>query len=128
MIEILHDAPQDVLTISATGQVTADDYKNVLIPAVERHIRRYGHVPILCIVGPKFEGISAGAAWEDLKFGVSHWSDMGRLAVVSDVGWIRDSALLISPFFHAPVRVFAYADLDSARQWLAEPPPAAISA
>ncbi|RKZ98026.1 MAG: STAS/SEC14 domain-containing protein, partial [Gammaproteobacteria bacterium] len=44
MIEILTDYPEGILAFSATSEVTADDYKNVLVPAIEKSIEQYNKI------------------------------------------------------------------------------------
>lgn len=39
MINQLNDLPENVIGIAASGEVTADDLKNVLIPAVNHHMK-----------------------------------------------------------------------------------------
>ena len=50
-----------VVTVTATGTVTHDDYKDVLIPEVERQIKAQVPVRLLYVLGPEFDGYSAGA-------------------------------------------------------------------
>jgi hypothetical protein len=58
--------------------------------------------------------------WEDAKLGIGHWSDWGRIALVTDVGWIAESARLFTPLFHHPVRVFANAERQAAQRWISQ--------
>ena len=121
MIEILPGYPDDVLGISGVGRVTANDYRDVLIPEAEARIARHGTVRILYYLGSKYEGLDPAAVWSDLKFGLSHWSKFGRIALVTDVAWIRDEAHLFAPFFHHAFRIFGAAELDAASAWIWTP-------
>ncbi len=47
MIEIMQGLSENVIAVSVSGEVTGEDYKNVLIPAVEDKIKKYGKVLIL---------------------------------------------------------------------------------
>ncbi len=118
MIEILPGYPDDVLAISGSGHVTANDYRIVLIPEAEARIARHGSLRILYYLGPEYQGFDPTAAWSDLEFGLSHWSKFGRIALVTDVGWIRNAARLFAPFFHHAIRVFEAAELDEASAWI----------
>lgn len=120
MLEILKDYPDNVLAVSGTGRVTADDYRDVLIPEANRRIGKHGAIRLFCYLGPKFEGLTAGAAWADLKLGVSRWHQIGRMAVVTDVAWIKDAVLLFAPIFHHPVRTFANDEFEAAHSWIIE--------
>ncbi|HWA30720.1 MAG TPA: STAS/SEC14 domain-containing protein, partial [Rhizomicrobium sp.] len=65
----------------------------------------------------------AGAAWEDTKLGIAHWGDWGRLAVITDTGWITDAVRLFAPLFHHPVRAFPNAEVEAAKAWITETGP-----
>ena len=118
MIEILQGYPDEVLAISGTGRVTERDYRDILIPEADARIARHGSVRILYLLGPGYEGFDPAAAWSDLKFGVSRWSKLGRIALVTDVVWIREAARLFAPFFHHALRVFSVGELDEASSWI----------
>ena len=118
MIEILKDYPDTILAVSGTGRVTSEDYRDVLIPEVEARIAKHEHIRLFCFLGPDFDGLTAGAAWADLKLGLSRWNAFGRIAVVTDAGWIADAVRLFAPFFYHPVKVFPVADCKSARSWI----------
>lgn len=64
------------------------------------------------------EGLTAGAAWSDLKLGFSRWKQISRMAVITDAVWVRDNVRLFAPIFHHPVRTFAHADLKLAANWI----------
>ena len=118
MIEVLQDYPDDVLAISGSGRITADDYRSVLVPEAEARIGRHGSVRILYYLGPKFRGFSSSAVWSDMMFGLSNWSKFGRIALVTDVEWIRASAHLFTPFFHGALRIFGAAEMRMASAWI----------
>jgi len=118
MMDILPGYPDGVLAVSGAGRITADDYRKVLVPEAEARIARHGSVAILYYLGPKVQGFSSSAVWTDLVFGLSHWSKFGRIALVTDVEWIRGSALLFSPFFRGGLRVFGAGELNAASAWI----------
>lgn len=120
MLRILSDFPDDVLAVSASGEITAADYRDILLPAI--HAKLAGHKPLRVFyeIGPDFTGMQAGAMWEDAKLGFGHLGDLGRAAVVTDVGWIATSMRLFAPLMRQPVRIFPLARREEARRWLLE--------
>jgi hypothetical protein len=118
MLQILPDFPDDVLAVEWLGEVTADDYRNVLVPAALAKIAEHKHLRLLAILGVSFKGISAGAIWQDAKLGIGHWSDFTRVALVTDIAWIRDSMRLFAPLFPGIVRLFPNAERDAAKAWI----------
>ena len=89
MIEKLKGFPANVLAFACRGQVTRRDYDSVLIPAVEAALKGHDKVRLYYETGPDFIGIEAGAVLEDFKVGVEHLGRWERVALVSDVEWIR---------------------------------------
>jgi len=122
MLERINDLPAGVDGIKATGKVSSKDYQDVVQPMLD-DVRRDGRrLRFLYQVGPEFEGFTPGAAWEDAKVGLHFMRLFDGCAVVTDVGWIRDSVRLASFLMPCPVRVFAVRDRDQAVDWLASLP------
>lgn len=118
MIEILEGYPDDVLAISASGKISAEDYRGVLIPEAEDRLRRHETLKFIYRIGPNFESFTPGAMLEDAGFGVEHMGRFGRTALVTDVKWITEASKVFAPFFHVPFRVFEDNEFDKAREWI----------
>jgi hypothetical protein len=58
------------------------------------------------------------ALWDEPEFGVKHWHDFSRIAIVSDHRLIRSATALFTPFFPAKVKIFGLAELETAKQWI----------
>jgi hypothetical protein len=122
MLERIKDVPASVVGIKATGKVSSKDYQDLVQPMLDEARRDGRRVRFLYQVGPEFEGFTPGAAWEDAKVGLHFMRLFDGCAVVTDVGWIRDSVRLASFLMPCPVRVFAVQDRDKAVEWLASLP------
>jgi hypothetical protein len=120
MLHLLPGFPEDVLAVSAAGEVTGEDYRQILVPATAARLKTQNPLRLFFHLGLEFSGMRAGAMWEDAKLGFGNWNDWGRFAVVTDVAWIADAARLFAPFFHHPLKVFANADYEVARRWISE--------
>jgi SpoIIAA-like len=119
MFKPITGLPMDVVGLSATGTITGDDYEHMLIPLMRDTMAAHGKVRMLLHFGPDFTGYSASAMWEDTKFGLTHLGDFSRLAVVTDVAWLRHAVRLFAPFMRCPVSVFANNDMETAKAWIA---------
>jgi hypothetical protein len=87
MLNPLPDLPPGVIGFEVAGKIEKDDYENVLLPAIQKATS--GDEVRIVVVMPKFEGLSGGAFWQDLKMGVEHWGKWKRIALVTDVDWMR---------------------------------------
>ena len=89
MIEQLTDFPGNVVAFLCTGRVTKADYETVLVPAVAGALRTHRKVRLYYETGADFSGLDRGAAWEDFKVGMENITRWERVAVVTDVEWIK---------------------------------------
>ncbi len=121
MIEVMNDLPERVLGLKASGEVTAEDYKTVLVPAIEEQLTKHKKVRLLYVIGHEFKGYTGGAAWEDAKVGMKHLTSFERVAVVTDVDWIENVIKAFGFAVPGEVRVFDGDDFEEARQWISEP-------
>ena len=121
MITSITGLPDNVLGFTAHGEVTAEDYRSVLIPAVEAKLSKVDQVRMLYVLGEGFEGITSAAAWEDTKVGLKHLTQLNRIAVVSSVDWINTSIKAFGFMMPCEVRVFENSDLQDAITWISEP-------
>jgi hypothetical protein len=88
-------------------------------PAIEAAIAEHGKIRLVFELGPKFDGYSAGAAWEDLKLWAPHLSKWERCAVVTDHRLIADAIRAFALLMPGEVKVFAVSGLDEALGWAA---------
>jgi hypothetical protein len=121
MLEPLQGLPDGVIGFEATGEIHTDDYQQVLLPAIREVLDRDDERGIrLVMVFPSFEGISAGAGWQDLKMGVEHFTKWKRLALVTDVDWMTHLTTLFGWMTPGEVKRFSLAERDAAVAWAAE--------
>jgi hypothetical protein len=121
MLKCIIDLPDNVLGIEASGKVTAEDYQTVLVPALEAKLRKIKKVRLLYVAGDTFEGYTGEAAWQDAKVDLMHWTQFDRIAVVTDVDWIRNSTMFFGFSMPSEVHTFAFDDLHKALEWVSEP-------
>ncbi len=119
MLQQLSDVSEPVLGFRASGELTADDYRAVLLPAVEAALQTEGKVRLLYILGEDLQGFSAGAAWQDTKVGVEHVTRWEKIAVVSDKDWLRHSVDVFGYLIPGEIRAFPASEEAEARTWIA---------
>lgn len=117
MLKLIEGMPPDVPAIEATGKVTHEDYRTILIPKAEAMMAR-GPIRMLYVIGKEFTGYELEALWDDGAFGIKHWHEFRRIAVVADQAWLRATISMFTPFFPAEMRLFALAELHEAKDWI----------
>jgi len=116
------DAPEGAQGFRVFGEVTKRDYDEVLIPLIRDAIEAGEELRFLCQVGPDFEGYEAGAVWDDiktgLKYGVGDHSSWKRIALVTDIDWVRSLAGLFGWMTPGELKLFSLDEIDRAKAWV----------
>lgn len=120
MVEQIPGLPDNVLGFTAKGTVTARDYESVIIPAVETLHAQHSKVRFLYHLGDEFSGIEPAAVWDDTKLGIKHLTGWERMAIVTDVEWIRGAVRVFGLAMPGNVRVFHNRELAEATRWVTE--------
>ena len=118
MIEHLSNFPDDVLAFICKGRVTKADYDSVLVPAVVKALEKQKKVRLYYETGADFSGIDPGAVWADFKLGMEHLTRWERVAVVTDVEWIKQTMRLFSFLMPGVTKSFPTSEAAQAREWI----------
>jgi hypothetical protein len=118
MIEALRDFPDNIIAVACKGHVTRNDYETVLVPIVEKAIERHDKIRLYYQIGSDFDGIDPGAVWEDFKVGVEHLLRWERIAVVTDVDWIRHTMRAFGFLIPCEMKIFPTSEAAKARDWI----------
>jgi hypothetical protein len=122
MIEQLKDFPANVMAFVCKGKVTKDDYETVLVPAVSEALKKHDKVRLYYETAGDFSGIDPGAVFTDFKVGMEHFTRWERIAVVTDVDWIKHTMQFFSFMMPAQMRIFPLSQTAEARAWIAANP------
>jgi len=117
MIKELSGLPAGVIGFEAGGRLQAEDYRDVILPALERAAAT-GEVRFVVVI-PEFQGMSGGAVWQDLKVGVEHLRAWKRIALVTDIEWMEHMTTLFAWMTPGEVKHFPLAQRDAAIAWAA---------
>jgi hypothetical protein len=118
MVETLQTDSPGILAFKFSGKLHDEDYKT-FVPIVDAAVEAHGKIRLLAWFD-QLEGWDMHAAWDDLKFGISHYSAFDRLAVVGDKRWEEWSTRFARPFIDAKVEYFDASEMDAAWAWIRE--------
>ena len=121
MFEVMDGLNDGVVGVTAVGTIGREDYESTLLPLIDEAVAEHGKIAAVIVLGPEFEGYSAGAAFDDMRLGFDHATAFRRIAVVSDNEWIRNGAAALMYLFPGKAKGFATADVDAAKAWASEP-------
>lgn len=116
--EPIDGLPSDVIAFKVKGTVTSQDYETMLTPLVEERLKQHDKLKVLCVMDDDFGSFTAGAMWDDARLGFMHYSDFAKLALVTDIGWVRTATKFFAPLIPSEVHVFDLDQLDNAKAWV----------
>jgi hypothetical protein len=117
MIQIIDGLPDNVVGIIAKGRVTNNDCDEILRPAMENTLKRHDKVRLYYQIGCRFPG----AAWENLRVGIEYIPQWERVAIVTDVGWVRHTVNAFRFLIPGEVRVFTSNEAYEGCAWISAP-------
>jgi hypothetical protein len=117
MIKQLSGLPAGVTGFEISGKVQAEDYRDVVVPAVLQAAAK-GEVRFLIVI-PEFKGMAGGALWQDLKLGLEHLRAFKRIALVTDIEWVHHLTGLFGWMTPGETKIFSTAERDEAVAWVA---------
>lgn len=121
MVEKIDDMPAGTIGFRASGKLTIEDYRDVLVPGLRGAVES-GEVRMLFVLSD-FEELEPRAWLEDAKTGIelgflkhSAWK---RSAIVSDAEWVKKAMRLFAWMTPGEVMVYDLDQEDEARTWVA---------
>jgi hypothetical protein len=117
MIEQLTHVPINVAAFRATGTITEDDFKLVVIPAMSRMAERVGQVNYLLVLDTSISNFSFGAWMQEILLGLRHLTRWKRVAIVSGSDGIAALTDLFSVFVPGEFRGFYHEQMQVAIEW-----------
>ncbi|MCB9228523.1 MAG: STAS/SEC14 domain-containing protein [Deltaproteobacteria bacterium] len=113
-----NSSSEDVVIISASGQISAEDYQEVILPVLEKFQTSGKKARLLLHFGDDFKGYTAKGAWEDARVGLRYMHAIDRCALVSDLPWMRNIAHITGSLIPCAVNTYTNDQLSEAKKWL----------
>ena len=114
MLELIDGLPGNVVGIAVSGRLTLQDCQDVLVPAMQKSLKRHEKIRLYYELNSRFPG----AAWDELDLGLEHASRCERVAIVTDIGWVRLTVKALRFLIPSEIRVFATEQADEGRAWI----------
>jgi hypothetical protein len=118
MLELIEGLPKNVIGIAASGKVTMKDCHDVLMPAIKKSLKWHDKIRLYYELNSRFPG----SAWDDLDLGLEHASCCERVAIVTDIGWVRLTVKAVRFLIPAKIRVFSTDQAEEGRAWITARP------
>ena len=120
MIEVLPQSNGNLLVVKATGKLTNQDYKEVLIPHLESIVHEYGRARFIMDLSTDFHGWHVAAMWDDVRFGVAHRNSFEKMAVVGGPKCVEWGTKLAKLIMNGEIKCYPANAYDEAYEWVNE--------
>lgn len=120
MLTALDNMPAGAIGFRASGQVSAEEGRKVLSPAIEAARSRGSKLRFLYFADEAFAGYESGRIWDDAVFGSRHFADFEKIAFVSDKDAYRRAVATLDGLMPAALKVFRAREIEKAKAWLAK--------
>ncbi len=117
MITELKNLPSNLVGFKAEGEITKDDFTNVVMPRVQELIDRIDKLNYLLVIDTDLSKFTLGSWVADAAIGVKHLLKWNRAAIVSDKEGVRIFTDLFSKVMVGEFKGFEKKDLQQAIDW-----------
>jgi hypothetical protein len=116
MIEIVEGLPDNVVGIIVKGRLTRHDCSEILLPRLQKSREWHYKLRLYYEIRARFPG----AAWEEIDLGIEHLPQWERVAIVTDVAWIKHTVQALRLLIPGEIRVFATSQTPEGLAWITD--------
>jgi len=117
MISIINDAPENVAAFNATGEITKEDFENLVIPYVKTKVEEFGELNYLLNLDTDLGNFTAGAWLQDAFLGIKNITKWNRAAIVTDKEGVQNFTDIFSVVMPGEFKSFPKENLYNALYW-----------
>lgn len=117
MITTILEAPENVAAFSATGEITREDFENLVIPHVKKKVEQFNELNYLLYLDTDLDNFTAGAWFQDLLLGMKNLTKWNRAAIVTDKEGVQNFTDAFSVLMPGEFKSFPKENLYNALYW-----------
>lgn len=117
MISVINDAPENVAAFNATGDVTKEDFDNIVIPHVKSKVEKFGELNYLLYLDTDLRNFTMGAWLQDAFLGIKNITKWNRAAIVTDKEGVQKFTDIFSVVMPGEFKSFPKENLYNALYW-----------
>lgn len=119
MIELKSGIPDHVVAARITGDISGQEFDTLFKPAVDAVLAKYARANIILELPEGVPGRKAGKdLWSSGKLSMADLRQFDKLALVSDLDWVRKVTGMFGLFAPCTMKRFAADAFDDALQWV----------
>lgn len=118
MISKINDLPANMIGFRATGDVTAEDFQNTVIPDVKEFLKTQDNLNYMLVLDTDVKNFTSGAWISDAWLGLKELTKWNRSAIISDSQTIKVLTDIFSKVMIGEFKVFEHSEYDRAVAWV----------
>ena len=119
MIKLIENLGDKVIGFDFSDNVTAKEYEEIIFPAIENHSKNQSKMRLVCHFANKTR-FDFGAMWDDTVMGLKHYFNWGKIAIVSDIGWLNHTLEVMGFLLPGHMKTYCNGEFQKAIDWLNE--------
>ncbi len=120
MIEIITSLPEHVAAFRATGRVTKDDYRKILMPEVDQIAKKFRKLSFLLLLETDVSNFTIGAWIHDALVGLKHITQWQKIAIISNQSAVKMITDVFGHLVPGEYKGFKIAEFESAKKWVSD--------
>ncbi|NMR34447.1 STAS/SEC14 domain-containing protein [Chryseobacterium aquaticum] len=117
MISIINDAPENVAAFNATGEITREDFENLVIPHVKNKVEQFDELNYLLYLDTDLDNFTMGAWLQDALLGIKNITKWNRAAIVTDKEGVQNFTDIFSVLMPGEFKSYPKENLYNALYW-----------
>lgn len=117
MITEMEIMPDNVVAFSLRGEVSKQDYDEIVFPAVKRLSDKQGKINMVMVLHTSIKNFKMGAWVDDAILGLKNLSKWNRIALVSDELLVKIGAVAMDKVIPGDYKSFSLKEEAKAIEW-----------
>lgn len=118
MIEIIEYPDDHVAAFRLSGEVTKNDYDEVVFPAVKQVADKYKEINMIMVLDTEVKNMTMGAWADDAFLGLKNLTKWNKIALVSDEPFVKNSVKMMDKVVPGHYRCFEHENEAYAFRWV----------
>ena len=120
MITLIPEIPENVAAFKASGEITKEDFENLVIPCVKAKVNTFQELNFLLLLDTDVGHFTRGAWFQDALLGLKNITKWNHEAVVSDSEGVQKFTKIFNALTPGEFKAFPLSDLHTAIDWCAK--------
>ncbi len=117
MIEAIPFEEGNIIGLRLKGKIEDAEFDEI-VRLIEERLKEHKKLRIYAEI-EEFKGMSVNTFMKDIHYGLKHWRDFDKEAIVSDKGWLKAWVEISGSIIPGvEVKHFSFEEIEKAKEWI----------